>query len=150
MHNYGIGIRTFFFVWILNASVYLIDCCWHEFQDFCGNKHHVEASCMDDVIKTRKFLFIWMLIASVYLINFCWPEFLCFFGTNMSSISLQSCGCLLCIDVFRIGIVLFVWILIASVHYINCRKHEIQIFDESNTIWAYNEVDAYCVMTSSK
>ena len=82
MHDYGIGIRTFFFVWILNVSVYLIHCCWHEFQDFCGNKHHVDASCVDDVIKTRKFLFIWMLIASVYLINFCWPEFLCFFGTN--------------------------------------------------------------------
>ena len=78
LHDYGIGIRTFFFVWILNASVYLIDCCWHEFQDFCGNKHHVDVSCVDDVIKTRKFLFIWMSIASFYLINFCWPEFLCF------------------------------------------------------------------------
>ena len=82
LHDYGIRVRTFFFVWILNASVYLIDCCWHEFQDFCGNKHCVDASCVDDVIKTRKFLFIWMLIASFSLINFCWPEFLCFFGTN--------------------------------------------------------------------
>ena len=78
LHDYDTGIKTFFFVWILNASVYLIHCCWHEFQDFCGNKHHVDASCLDDVIKTRIFLFIWMLIASFYLINFCWPEFLCF------------------------------------------------------------------------
>ena len=69
---------------------------------------------------------------------------------TMSYISLQSCGCLLCINVFRIGILLFVWILIASVYFINCHTHEIQSFYGSNTIWAYNEVNAYCVMTSSK
>ena len=82
LHDYGIRVRTFFFVWILNASVYLIDCCWNEFQDFCGCKHHVDASCMDEVIKTKKILFNWMLIASAYLINFCWLEFLSFCVTN--------------------------------------------------------------------
>ena len=101
MHDYGIGIKTFFFVWILNASVYLIHCCWHEFQDFCGNKHHVDASCVDDVIKTRKFLFIWMLIASFYLINFCWPEFLCFWGGNHV---IYKSTIMRMLNVFRIGI----------------------------------------------
>ena len=118
---------------------------WHEFQDFCGNKHHVDASCVDDVIKTRKFLFIWMLIASFYLINFCWPEFLCFCGGNHA---IYKSTIMRILNVFRIGIFLFVWMLIASVYFINCHKHEIQSFYGSDTIWAYNEVDAYCVMTS--
>ena len=39
------------------------------------------------------------------------------------------------------------WILIAS---ISLCWHEIQRFCGSNHLWAYNEVDAYCVMTSSK
>ena len=42
---------------------------------------------------------------------------------------------------------LFFWILNAS---INLCWHEIQSFCGSNHLLAYNEVDAYCVMTSSK
>ena len=41
----------------------------------------------------------------------------------------------------------FFWILIAS---INLCWHGIQTFCGSNHLWAYKEVDAYCVMTSSK
>ena len=52
---------------------YLIGCCWHEFQGFCGNKHlEPIMPPAGYIIKTRKFLFIWILIASVSLINFCW------------------------------------------------------------------------------
>ena len=43
---------------------------------------------------------------------------------------------------------LFVWILIASTYFINSCWHEIQSFCGRSHIWAYNEVDAYCVMTS--
>ena len=63
--------------------------------------HHVDASCVDDVIKTRKFLFIWMLIASFYLINFCWPEFLCFWGGNHV---IYKSTIMRMLNVFRIGI----------------------------------------------
>ena len=87
--------------------------------------HHVDASCVDDVIKTRKFLFIWMLIASFYLINFCWPEFLCFCGGKHVIYKPTITRML---NVFRIGIFLFVWMLIDSVYFINCHKHEIQGF----------------------
>ena len=41
----------------------------------------------------------------------------------------------------------FFWISIAS---INLCWHGIQTFCGSNHLWAYNEVDAYYVMTSSK
>ena len=63
---------------------YLIDCCWHEFQGFCGNKHLQPMQCLlcDGIIKTRIFLFIWMLTASVSLIKFCWLEFLWFCRTT--------------------------------------------------------------------
>ena len=84
LHDYVIRIRTFFFVWILNASVSLIDCCWYEFKVFVETSIYKSIIMLmgSNVIKTRKFWFIWMLIASVYLINFCSLEFLGFCATN--------------------------------------------------------------------
>ena len=72
-------------------------------------------------------LFIWQTFVDL--------NFYVFSKPTMSSISLQSCGCLLCINVFGIGIFLFVWMLIASIYFINCCRQEIQSFYGSNTIW---------------
>ena len=62
---------------------YLIGCCWHEFQGFCGNKH------LEPIMpppwwhrQNKDIFFIWMLIASVSLINFCWLVFLGFYRTT--------------------------------------------------------------------
>ena len=126
------------------VSSVLKNCCWHEFQGFCGSNHlWAYNPCWfllrDDVIRRK--IFVWMLNVFVYLINFCWQELLSFCGITWM---------LIAYDIFRIGIFLFVWMLIASIYFINCCLHEIQRFCESNHIWAYNEVDAYCKMASSK
>ena len=47
---------------MLNASVYLINCCWHEFQVFCGSNHlwayhHVDSSC---VMTSLNNIFFWL------------------------------------------------------------------------------------------
>ena len=51
LNNHVIKIRKFMFVWMLNASVYFINCCWREFQGFCRKNHlwafdHVDSFCV--------------------------------------------------------------------------------------------------------
>ena len=65
-----------FFVWMLNASVYLINYHWHEFKFFVETTMY--DFFRDGIIKIRKLLFIWLVIATVHLINFRWHEFLGF------------------------------------------------------------------------
>ena len=38
--------KKILFVWMLNASVYLINCCWHEFQVFYGSNHLRSSFCV--------------------------------------------------------------------------------------------------------
>ena len=57
-----IRTRKYVFFWMLNASVYLINSCWHEFQGFCGNNHlwaynHVDWCVLHDEFKE---LFMYM------------------------------------------------------------------------------------------
>ena len=59
-----------------------MNCCWREFQGFCGNNllwayNHVNASCMITSSEQGNFCF-----TSIYLINFRKQEFLDFCGTN--------------------------------------------------------------------
>ena len=137
----------------LNASVYLMNCCWREFQGFCGNNllwayNHVDASCMITSSEQGNFCF-----TSIYLINFRRQEFLDFCGTNhviyepKITWMLIACWRLQNRDILNR---LFFWMLIASVYFMNCCWYEIQSFCWSNHIWAYNETDAYSAMTSSK
>ena len=64
--------EKFFFVWMLNAFVYLINCCWRKFQGFCGKKHlwvcsHVDAFRVITPSKKRYFcLFEWWLLRLIW------------------------------------------------------------------------------------
>ena len=152
--NHVIRIRKSMFVWMLNVSVYFINCCWGEFQGFCGNNHlwhlwanyHIDASCVMTSSKPGNFGF-----TSIYLIIFLWHEFLVLGGTNhiiyepiitwmlISYWRLQNRDISLCLNVNCLCLIhelLLTW---------NSKQ---QIW--SNHIWAYNEVDSYFAMTSSK
>ena len=52
---------------MLNASVYLIKCCWHEFQVFYGSNHqwaynHLDASCLLQYLLTCATVKSWILL----------------------------------------------------------------------------------------
>ena len=107
MRNDVVRIRKFLFVWMLNASVYLRNCCWHEFQGLCGSNHlraynHVDDSHHQFVDEFHHH--------QAWISRFLWKQ---------PSLSLLSCWYLLRDDVIKIRKFLFIWMLIASVYLVN-------------------------------
>ena len=119
---------------------YLIGCCWHELQGFCGNKHVEPIRPPPWWHHQNKEIFVYLKV-----------DCICFFDklllTCISRVfqnhpwhlwAYNHADALLRIDIFRIGIFLFFWILIASFYFINCCWNELQSFYGSNHIWDYN------------
>ena len=149
-----IRIRKFLFVWMMNASAYLIKCNWHEFQGFCGNNNlwvydHVDASCVITSLKQGNFCF--MVIDSVYLIKeIPWLDKPSFTWISRFFLN-QQCHLWTYdhLDVYC-GLKFSEYGHFAFFSYFSFHKLLLtwnSKFSVRNHKWAYNEVDAYCVMT---
>ena len=157
MHNDSIKTRKLFIIWMVSASVYLINFHWHEFLSFCRTNYVI-----DELITVT-----WMLIAYWRLqnrdISLCLNvHCLCLFHKLLLTWIKSFCGSnhvrpysefeayqnrevCLCSWKYNLHALYERWL-----SPFNCWGQKLPKFLFKNYLSTYNQGDACCLMTSSE